>query len=146
MLVVGFVSHLELDWSDTRHAAFLERVSSFSSLIRFDKRDTGMSDRPIDLTALETRIFEVLTVMDATDSDRAVLFGYSKGDPMAILMAAMHPERVEALVLYGSYAKRQRLVFSPWAPTAEERRQYVVARGRRVELGGRHAGHVPVGR
>jgi pimeloyl-ACP methyl ester carboxylesterase len=57
---------------------------------------------------------DVLTVMDAVGSRRAVLFGYSEGGPMASLMAAMHPERVEALVLYGSYARRLRADDYPW--------------------------------
>ncbi len=64
-----------------------------------------------------TRMHDVLAAMDAAASRRAVLFGYSEGGPMACLMAAMHPERVEALVLYGSYAKRERSADYPWAPT-----------------------------
>jgi pimeloyl-ACP methyl ester carboxylesterase/DNA-binding winged helix-turn-helix (wHTH) protein len=125
VLVPGFVSHLELDWADPRHAGFLDRLGSFGRLIRFDKRGTGMSDRPIDLPDLETRMHDVLAVMDAVSSRRAVLFGYSEGGPMAILMAAMHPERVEALVLYGSYARRLRADDYPWARTKEDREQYI---------------------
>ena len=121
VLVAGFVSHLELDWADPRHAAFLDRLGSLGRLIRFDKRGTGLSDRPSDLPDLETRVHDVLAVMDAAGSQRAVLFGYSEGGPMAILMAAMHPERVQALVLYGSYAKRLRSEDYPWGRTAQER-------------------------
>lgn len=125
VLVAGFVSHLELDWADVRHAAFLDRLSSHGRLIRFDKRGTGMSDRPVDLPDLETRMHDVLAVMDAAGSDRAVLFGYSEGGPMSVLMAAMHPERVEALVLYGTYARRLWADDYPWGYTADERRQYM---------------------
>ena len=125
VLVAGFVSHLELDWADPRHAAFLDRLGSFGRLIRFDKRGTGMSDRPVDLPDMETRMHDVLAVMDAAGSERAVLFGYSEGGPMSILMAAMHPERVEALVLYGTYARRLRADDYPWAHTPEERAQYM---------------------
>jgi pimeloyl-ACP methyl ester carboxylesterase len=124
VLVAGFVSHLELDWADQRHAGFLDRLGSMGRLIRFDKRGTGMSDRPDDLPDMETRMHDLLAVMDAAGSGRAVLFGYSEGGPMSILMAAMHPERVEALVLYGAYARRLRADDYPWAPTPEERRQY----------------------
>jgi DNA-binding winged helix-turn-helix (wHTH) protein len=116
VLVAGFVSHPELDWADSRHAGFLDRLGSLDRLIRFDKRGTGMSDRPNDLPHMETRMHDVLAVMDAAGSDRAVLFGYSEGGPMSILMAAMHPERVEALVLYGTYARRLR--GSPAGPGA----------------------------
>ncbi len=125
VLVAGFVSHLELDWAEPRHAGFLDRLGSLGRLIRFDKRGTGMSDRPIDLPDMETRMHDVLAVMDAAGSGRAVLFGYSEGGPMSILMAAMHPERVEALVLYGTYARRLRADDYPWAHTPEERRRYI---------------------
>jgi len=124
VLISGFVSHLELDWAEPRHAHFLDRLGSFSRLIRFDKRGTGLSDRPGDLPDLETRMDDVRAVMDAVGSERAVLFGYSEGGPMAILFAGTYPDRTEALVLYGSYAKRIRSDDYPWAPTAEERKHY----------------------
>jgi pimeloyl-ACP methyl ester carboxylesterase len=125
VLVAGFVSHLELDWAEPRHAGFLDRLGSLGRLIRFDKRGSGMSDRPSDLPDMETRMHDVLAVMDAAGSDRAVLLGYSEGGPMSILMAAMHPERVDALVLYGAYARRLRADDYPWAHTPEERNHYI---------------------
>jgi pimeloyl-ACP methyl ester carboxylesterase len=124
VLVPGFVSHLEIDWADPRHAHFLDRLAGFGRLIRFDKRGTGMSDRPAGLPDLETRMHDVLAVMDAAGSRRATLFGYSEGGPMATLFAAAHPDRVEALVLYGSYAKRLRAPDYPWAKTSQERAAY----------------------
>jgi pimeloyl-ACP methyl ester carboxylesterase len=124
VLVPGFVSHLELDWADPRHARFLDRLGWYGRLIRFDKRGTGMSDRPLGLPDLETRMHDVLAVMDAVGSRRATLVGYSEGGPMAILFAAAHPERVASLVLYGSYAKRTRTEDYPWAQTQEDRAAY----------------------
>jgi pimeloyl-ACP methyl ester carboxylesterase len=124
VLVSGFVSHLEIDWDDPRSAGFLERLGSFSRLIRFDKRGTGLSDRPGTLPDLETRMDDVRAVMDAVGSGRAALFGYSEGGPMAALFAATYPERTSALVLYGTYAKRIRSDDYPWAPTLTERRAY----------------------
>lgn len=126
VLISGFVSHLDLDWSEPRHAYFLERLGSFSRLIRFDKRGTGLSDRPGGLPDLETRMDDVRAVMDAAGSERAVLFGYSEGGPMAILFAATYPERTVALVVYGSFARR--LVGSdyPWGKTPEARAAYAV--------------------
>ena len=124
VLISGFISHLELDWEDTRHAHFLHRLGSMGRLIRFDKRGTGMSDRPPGVPDLETRIHDVLAVMDAVDSRRAVLLGYSEGGPMALLMAATRPERVAALVLYAVYAKRLWSEDYPWAQTAEQREVY----------------------
>ena len=121
VLISGFVSHLELDWADPRHAHFLDRLSSMGRLIRFDKRGTGMSDRPSGVPDLETRMHDVIAVMDAAGSRRAILFGYSEGGPMAVLMAAMRPERVAGLVLYASYARRTWAADYPWAPTMAER-------------------------
>jgi pimeloyl-ACP methyl ester carboxylesterase/plasmid stabilization system protein ParE len=125
VLVPGFVSHLESDWDEPRSAHFLERLGSFSRLIRFDKRGTGLSDRPPGLPDLETRMDDVRAVMDAAGSKQAALFGYSEGGPMSLLFAATHPERSSSLVLYGTYAKRQDPDDDyPWCPTAEERRAY----------------------
>jgi class 3 adenylate cyclase/dienelactone hydrolase len=122
VLVPGFFSHLEIGWEHPDQAAFLERLGSFARLIRFDKRGTGLSDRAVGLPDLETRMDDVRAVMDAADTDRAALFGYSEGGPMSALFAATYPERTRALVLYGSYAKRIRTDDYPWAPTWEERR------------------------
>ncbi len=124
VLISGFASHLELDWADSNHAHFLHRLGSMGRLIRFDKRGSGMSDRPPGVPDLETRIHDVLAVMDAVGSQRALLFGYSEGGPMALLMAATHPERVSSLVLYAVYAKRLWSEDYPWAQTPEERETY----------------------
>ena len=124
VLVAGFVSHLMLDWTERRHAHFLHRLGTFSRLIRFDKRGTGMSDRPGALPDLETRVGDVVAVMDAARSERAVLFGYSEGGPMSILYAASHPERVHGLVLYSSYARRLWAPDYPWGYRPEERARY----------------------
>jgi DNA-binding SARP family transcriptional activator/pimeloyl-ACP methyl ester carboxylesterase/class 3 adenylate cyclase len=126
VLVSGFVSHLEKDWEEPRHARFLERLGSLARLIRFDKRGTGLSDRPPDVPDLESRMDDVRAVMDAAGSQRAVLFGYSEGAPMAILFAATYPDRAKGLALYGAYAKRVDPDDDyPWATTREARAAYV---------------------
>ena len=123
ILVSGFVSHLDHDWEEPRSAHLLGRLGSFSRLIRFDKRGTGLSDRPGGLPDLETRMDDVRAVMDATGSQRAALFGYSEGGPMSILFAATYPQRTSSLVLYGTYAKRRDPDADyPWAPTWKSRR------------------------
>ena len=128
VLISGFVSHLEKDWEEPRHAHFLERLGSMGRLIRFDKRGTGLSDRPAGLPDLETRMDDVRAVMDAVGSRRAVLFGYSEGAPMALLFTASNPERTSALILYGAYAKRlDPDADYPWAPTREARAAYIDA-------------------
>jgi pimeloyl-ACP methyl ester carboxylesterase/class 3 adenylate cyclase len=128
VLVSGFVSHLEYDWQHPSSARLLERLSSFARLIRFDKRGTGLSDRAVGLPDFETRMDDVRAVMDAAGSDRAALFGYSEGGPLAILFTATYPQRVRALVLYGTYAKRSEPETDyPWCETAEERAGYAAA-------------------
>jgi class 3 adenylate cyclase len=122
VLVHGFFSHLEIDWELSALAHFHDRLGSFARLIRFDKRGTGLSDRGVGLPDFETRMDDVRAVMDAAGSDSAALCGYSEGGPMSILFAATYPERVRALVLYGTYAKRCHPDDDyPWAPVWDER-------------------------
>jgi pimeloyl-ACP methyl ester carboxylesterase len=107
--VPGFVSNVKYDWEHPRPARFFRRLASFSRLIRFDKRGTGLSDR-VAIPTLEERMDDVRAVLDATGSTRAALIGVSEGGPMSLLYAATYPKRTSALVLYGSYARRA------WAP------------------------------
>jgi pimeloyl-ACP methyl ester carboxylesterase len=121
VLVPGFWSHLELDWEEPRSAHFLERLGVFVRLIRFDKRGTGLSDRPSGRFDLETRMDDVRAVMDAAESERASLFGYADGGAMSVLFSATYPARISALILFGTFAKRVRSEDYPWAPTLDER-------------------------
>jgi len=105
IIVPGWVSHLEQAWEDPSYARFLERLASFSRLILFDKRGTGLSDRITGIPTLEQRMDDVRAVMDAVGSQRAALFGVSEGGSMSVLFAATYPQRTSALVLYGAIAK-----------------------------------------
>lgn len=126
VLVLGWVSHVELAWENPQLARFLRRLASFSRLIIFDKRGTGLSDRvPVnELPTLEERMDDVRAVMDNAGSERAALFGVSEGGPMSLLFAATYPERTTALVVYGSYARRMWAPDYPWGPTPEERQKF----------------------
>jgi pimeloyl-ACP methyl ester carboxylesterase/DNA-binding winged helix-turn-helix (wHTH) protein/class 3 adenylate cyclase len=126
VFVMGWVSHLEYFWEETHFAAFLNRLASFSRLILFDKRGTGLSDRvPVnELPTLEQRMEDVHAVMDAVGSERAALIGVSEGGPMCSLFAATYPERTLALTMIGTYAKRIWAEDYPWAPTAEQRERF----------------------
>ncbi len=123
VFVMGWVSHLEYFWEEPHFAAFLNRLASFSRLILFDKRGTGLSDRvPLsELPTLEQRMEDVHAVMDAVGSERAVLIGVSEGGPMCSLFAATYPERTVALVMIGTYAKRIRDEDYPWGVSPEDR-------------------------
>lgn len=126
VFVMGWVSHLEYFWEEPSFARFLTRLASFSRLILFDKRGTGLSDRvPIrDLPTLEQRMDDVRVVMEAVGSKSAALCGVSEGGPMCSLFAATYPEKTNALVMIGTYAKRIWDPEYPWAPTQEAREEF----------------------
>lgn len=119
----GWVSHVEEAWELPELRRFLERLASFSRLIVFDKRGTGMSDRvPNDaLPTLEERVDDIRAAMDAAGSEAAAIFGVSEGGNMSVLFAATYPERTRALVTFGVFAKRVWSPDYPWAPRPEER-------------------------
>jgi pimeloyl-ACP methyl ester carboxylesterase len=119
------VSNIEGIWQSPEQSAFFRRLASFSRLILFDKRGTGMSDRGSQMFALEQRMHDVQAILDEIGSRRTALFGISEGGPMSLLYTATYPDCTSALVLYGSYARRS------WAPDypfgwKEERLQQVL--------------------
>ena len=126
VFVMGWVSHLDYFWENPEFAHFLNRLASFSRLILFDKRGTGLSDRVPnnELPTLEQRMEDVHAVLNAVGSERAVLCGISEGGPMCSLFAATYPERTSALVMIGSYARRLRDKEYPWGATEEEREHF----------------------
>ena len=107
VLSPGAATHLELAWDVPPLARFLDRLASFSRLILFDKRGTGLSDRvsPDALPTLEGRMADVRAVMDAARSERAALFGTLGGGAMCGLFASTYPERTDALILYWTFGK-----------------------------------------
>ena len=109
VFVPGFVSHIEKYWEHPDLARWLLRLGSFARVIMFDKRGTGMSDRVAEVPGLDERMDDLRAVMDAVGMERAALMGVSEGGPLTALFAATYPERVDALVLYGSFAR-----FASW--------------------------------
>lgn len=116
VIVPGFISHLDLDWTGPGFERFVSRLGSFSRLIRFDKRGTGLSDPAPGVATLEQRMEDVRAVLDEVGSERAALLGYSEGGPMAALFAATYPERTLALIMYGTF---------PSGATLGERRRVI---------------------
>src|SRR5438105_7736590 len=123
VLVLGFATHLELQWEMPPIVRFFDRLSSFSRLILFDKRGTGLSDPVTGVQTLEQRPDDVRAVMDAAGSERAALFGISEGGPMSVLFAAAHPDRVTSLVLYGAMGRTTEAPDYPWASPAQALRE-----------------------
>ena len=110
VFIPAWNSNVDVMWEDPWHARFLSRLASFSRVITFDKRGTGISD-PVPMGALPTLeqwADDVIAVMDAAESTRAALVTHAEGGPMTILFAASHPERTSGLVLLETFARLQR--------------------------------------
>ena len=119
VLITGYVSHIEMAWEEPEIADFMRALSSFSRLIAFDRRGLGLSDPVQGAPTIEDRMQDVRAVMDAAGSERAALFGISEGGPMSMVFAATYPERVSALVLYGTFARMTEADGYPWGYPAE---------------------------
>jgi class 3 adenylate cyclase len=119
VLVPGFVSHLELAWEHPPYERFMRRLAAFARVIVFDKRGSGVSDPVGEAATIEERVDDIRAVMDAADSQRADVFGWSEGATLAAVFGASFPERVSALVLYGSSARGTPAQGYPWAITRD---------------------------
>jgi DNA-binding SARP family transcriptional activator/pimeloyl-ACP methyl ester carboxylesterase len=105
VLVHGWVCSFQPGWERPALARFYERLAAIGRLILFDKRGVGLSDRVARIASLEERMDDVRAVMDAVDSERALVLGISEGGPMAALFAATYPRRTAGVVLIGAYAR-----------------------------------------
>lgn len=102
-----WVSHLDYDWEVPWIRAYYQALAQGRRLIRYDKRGTGLSERTMtpEQCSPEVQMCDCLAVLDDAGVARASFLVISEGGPMAISLAATHPDRVERLVLYGSYAR-----------------------------------------
>src|SRR5262249_46470289 len=121
LMIPGWFSHLALDWEEPTWVRWCERIASFVRLVRFDKRGTGVSDRPAGIPPPAERVEEARGVMDAAELERAHVMGWSEGGPLGVLLAVTHPERVQSLVLYGTQATFRHRPDYPFGDTVEER-------------------------
>jgi class 3 adenylate cyclase len=110
LFIPGFVSNVELLWENPVFAEMFTRLSQLGRFIFFDKRGTGCSDRSLGTGSAEDRMDDVRAVADAAGIDKAVVIGLSEGGPLSILFATTYPERVQSLVLWGTFAR------GLWAP------------------------------
>jgi pimeloyl-ACP methyl ester carboxylesterase/DNA-binding CsgD family transcriptional regulator len=107
-----WLTHLEYDWESPLWRHWLEGLAEGHTVLRYDERGCGLSDREIEDVSLEARVADLESVIDAAGRERVVLLGISQGGPLAIAFAARHPERVSRLVLFGTFA-RGRLMRDP---------------------------------
>jgi len=118
----GYLSNIELNWEHPALARFLRELSGFSRLIVTDRRGLGCSERftPPDTPPIETLVDDVQAVLDSVGSERPVLLATGDCGFLAVLFAATHPERLTALVLYGSSPRWTRSDDTPWGLTKEQ--------------------------
>ena len=123
LVLVPMFSNLVFPWSNADWREMYDHFASFSRLIIFDKRGTGLSDRPRDLGPLETRMDDIRAVLDAVNAERATLVGMVEGGQTCALFAATYPERTEALVLVNTPARAVRAADYPYGVPEEEWRE-----------------------
>lgn len=105
----GWVTHLRAQLELLSFGTFIERLAERFTVIRYDKPGCGLSDRAgVDLS-FEGQVSAALAVADAVGAERFRLFGASQGGQLAAAIAARYPQRVEALVLYGTCASGEDL-------------------------------------
>jgi pimeloyl-ACP methyl ester carboxylesterase/DNA-binding CsgD family transcriptional regulator len=106
LLRVGhWMTHLERDWESPVWRPWLVELSKFNTLIRYDQRANGLSDRNVPAISFEAWLSDLETVVNAAGYSPVTLLGASQGAPIAIAYAAKHPQRVSRMVLYGGYAR-----------------------------------------
>jgi len=111
VIVPGFASHLEVEWEDGACRSFIRRLAAGATVVRFDKRGTGLSDPVRELPTLAERDADLAAVIAAAGVDRPVLLGFSEGGSIAVRFAVAHREAVRGLILYGASAHQP----PPWA-------------------------------
>lgn len=107
VLASCWLSHLEFDWQSPVWQHFLRELGRIATVIRYDERGNGMSDREVEDFGLEARVADLEAITDAAGLERFALVGMSQGGPVAISYARRHPERVRRLVLYGTLAGKR---------------------------------------
>jgi class 3 adenylate cyclase/pimeloyl-ACP methyl ester carboxylesterase len=123
LFLSGWLTQLEQLWEAPANRRFLDRLAAFCRLILFDSRGTGLSDRVRDSYTLEQEAQDALAVLDAAGSERAAVLTYAHGGPVGALLAADHPQRIGALIMYASIARTSWAPDYDWAMTSEEREE-----------------------
>jgi class 3 adenylate cyclase len=123
LFMTGWIAQIEQLWEAPANRRFLERLATFGRLILFDSRGTGLSDRVLDSYTVEQEAQDAIAVLDAAGSERAAVFTYAHGGLVGAYLAAEHPERVGALVMYASLARTAWAPDYSWAMRSEQREE-----------------------
>jgi pimeloyl-ACP methyl ester carboxylesterase/class 3 adenylate cyclase len=131
LVYVAPFGNLEIAWENPLFAQFLRRLATFARVVIIDRRGTGLSDRYAsdDLPALEDLVDDVTVVLDAVGTERAALLGFSDAGALCAMFAAVHPERVSALILYATAARGTVAPDYPWQWSEDEWHEYLAEVG-----------------
>jgi pimeloyl-ACP methyl ester carboxylesterase/DNA-binding CsgD family transcriptional regulator len=102
-----WLSHLQFDWQSPVWRHFLVELGKIATVIRYDERGHGLSDRGVTDHSLEARVADLEAVADDAGFERFALLAMAQGGPVAIEYAARHPERLTRLAFYASYPGAQ---------------------------------------
>lgn len=105
VVISGWILPMRAMFQHPATRGFLHSLSKIGRMITFDKRGTGLSDRVKDVPPQEQRMDDLRVVLDACNSEKAVLIGFSEGGALAMLYAATYPDRVRGLILCGAFAR-----------------------------------------
>jgi class 3 adenylate cyclase/pimeloyl-ACP methyl ester carboxylesterase len=125
LFLPGWISQVEQIWELPSLRRFFERLAAIGRVIQFDRRGTGLSDRVVGAHSLDQEVLDALAVLDAAGSERAALFTYLLGGLVGTMLAADHPQRIGALVMYASLARTAWAPDYDWALTVEQREELV---------------------
>jgi pimeloyl-ACP methyl ester carboxylesterase/DNA-binding CsgD family transcriptional regulator len=100
-----WLTHLEFDWESPVWRHWLEGLADGRTVLRYDERGCGLSDREIEDVSLDARVADLEAVIDAAGFERVALLGISQGGPVAVAFAARYPARVSRLVLFATFAR-----------------------------------------
>jgi len=114
-----FLTHLEFELNSPVWSPWLTELSGYNTLVRYDQRGCGLSDRDVAEISFEANVADLETVVDAAGLERFALLGASQGSAISIAYAARHPERVTRIVIYGGYSRG----FAKRNPTPEQVRE-----------------------
>ena len=127
VFVRGMTGDLVSTWEQPLLVRHVEGLAESARVLMLDKRGTGLSDRVREVQSIETTMDDVRAVMDAADSERAVLWTGSTSTGIGVLFAATYPERCAGLILFDPQVKGTRSDDYPWAPTEEQWREQLAA-------------------
>jgi class 3 adenylate cyclase len=123
IFIRGTLADLLAGWEMSLFVDHVEGLARSGRVLLFDKRGSGLSDPVRQVPTLETRMDDIRAVLDAVDSERAVLWAAQEGSRIALLFAATYPERTSALVLYDPTARGSWAPDYPWAAGEDEWRR-----------------------